>query len=194
MRSKELIIQKYIVKKNEIAVSGVCANRGKDVLYTMEINFNYLLPDTYSYFMTVHNFEGYGMIDKMNELFRKTEFEGIFEIEFLFGEDGKKYFLEINFRPTAWNYASTVAGMPMPVIWADATLNKTPLIDYFRKYKSFNAILEFNDYRERVKKHNTSMFKWFKEFFKSKCKYNYNRRDINPFLSLIKLHFFKNKL
>ena len=157
----------------------------------MEINFNYLLPDTYSYYMSVKNFEGYGMVSQMNKLFSEIGFEGVFEIEFLLGEDNKKYFLEINFRPTAWNYASTVAGMPMPVIWADAMVNKTPLKNSYKEFETFNAILEYNDLRERVKNQKMSKIKWFREFFKSKCKYVYNKKDKKPFFSFVKYHILK---
>ena len=186
IQSEELILQKYIYKKNEIAVSGVSVNKGKNVLYTMEINFNYLLEDTYSYYMTVKNFDGYDIIDKMNKLFEKIGFEGIFEIEFLLGDDNKKYFLEINFRQTAWNYASTVAGMPLPVIWSKSMIDNNYLKDCYRKYNAFNAILEFPDFNIRVKKQKMNIFKWFLDFFNSKCKYNFNIKDNKPFISLTK--------
>ena len=127
----------------------------------------------------------------MNKLFSEIGFEGIFEIEFLLGENNKKYFLEINFRPTAWNYASTVAGMPMPIIWAESMINKRCLKDRFKKYEKFNAMLEFNDYKTRVKKQKMSFFKWFKEFCKSKCKYNYNRKDMKPFFSILKSYIIR---
>ena len=49
-------------------------------------------------------------------------FEGVYSIEFLIDQNDNYWFCEINFRNSTWSYAATVAGMPLPILWAEAML------------------------------------------------------------------------
>lgn len=89
----------------------------KDVLISIASTYNYQLEDSYSPYMTVSNLENDDLKTKLKNMIEDIGFEGIFEIEFLIDQDNSLYFLEINFRNSTWSYASTVAGMPLPIIW-----------------------------------------------------------------------------
>lgn len=191
MKSKNILLQKYIDKKNELAIEGFSVDKGKKVCYTIGINFNYKLEGKYSHYMTVKNFEDNEIKKNLNEMFKEIQFEGIFETEFLVDKNDKLYFLEINFRPSAWNYSSTVAGMPLPVLWAEATLNKQNPEKFSKKFKSFTAMSEPDDIRNRVKTHQISFVKWIKDFIKCKCHYYINKNDMKPFWSVIKVKLKK---
>lgn len=185
MKSKNILLQKYIDKKDELAIEGFSVDKGKQVYYTIGINFNYKLEGKYSHYMTVKTFENNEIKRKLNEMFKEICFDGIFEVEFLIDKNDELYFLEINFRPSAWNYSSTVAGRPLPVLWAEATLNNMETKKINNNFKPFTAMSEPDDIRNRVKTHQISFIKWIYDFIKCKCHYYINKKDMNPFWSII---------
>lgn len=185
IKSENVLIQKYIEKKNELCIDGVSLNHGKDVFYAISSKYNYLLRDTYSPLMHVdlHNDE---VISKqLNDMFLSLGFEGIFSVEYLIDKDDKLYFSEINFRNSTWSYASTVAGMNLPVIWAQGTLDGYFASSHIKNGKAnFDAVVELHDYVQRVKKQKISIFRWLVSICKIKCKYMIGRNDIRPILHL----------
>ena len=185
IRSENVLLQKYIKKKNELCMEGCSVNRGKDVLISIASTYNYQLEDSYSPYMTVSNFKNTDLKLKLQKMIEDIGFEGIFEIEFLIDQDNSLYFLEINFRNSTWSYASTVAGMPLPVIWAKGMKNEICVSNCEVSIKEpFCAIVEFDDYRRRVKTHVISKKEWFKEIKNAKCRYYLGKNDIKPFLSV----------
>jgi len=183
IRSPKVLIQKYIFKKNELCLDGFSYNKGKDVAITISSTYDYILPDTYSPLMTVDNFYDSGILVGIKKMFATIGFEGIFSLEFLVGECGELYFLEINFRNSTWSYASTKAGAPLPVLWAKSMLGKN--VCYEQIEKPFKAIVEFDDYRNRVKTKKICPVKWIFECFSCRVKYYFSLQDISPFVSYI---------
>lgn len=57
----------------------------------------------------------------MEELIKLTEYNVIFEIEFIKEPDSKNYFLEITLKASTWNYALAVGGGNLPYFWAKST-------------------------------------------------------------------------
>lgn len=194
MQSSEILIQKYIHKKNELAIEGFSINGGANVFYAVGIDFNYMLKGKYSYYMKVKTFNNKSLQNKLNEVVNEIGFEGIFEIEFLIDKNDKLYFLEINFRPSAWNYSTSIAGMPLPILWAESMLNKSIKKEYHKEFEEFMAMSEPDDLRARVKTRQLSIFKWIKDLKKCKCLYYINRKDMKPFWSIIKVKFLKTKV
>lgn len=185
IRSEKILLQKYIIKKNELCMEGCSVNSGKDVLISIASKYNYQIADSYSPYMTVSNFRDEELKNKLKNMLEDIGFEGIFEIEFLVDKDDSIYFLEINFRNSTWSYASTVAGMPLPILWAHGMLGEIEVAKCEKKIDCpFKAIVEFDDYRRRVKTGNISRVKWIKEFKESRCKYYIGKRDIKPFISV----------
>ena len=185
IRSEQVLLQKYIKKKNELCLEGCSVNHGKDVLISIASKYNYQLADSYSPYMTVDNFKDEVLKRKLKDMLSDIGFEGIFEIEFLIGQDNKLYFLEINFRNSTWSYASTVASMPLPVIWANGMLENCDISDCeVQIEKPFKGIVEFDDYRRRVKTGMISKKKWFKDLKEARCRYYLASHDIRPFLSV----------
>lgn len=125
IRSKRVLIQKYVQKVNELCIDGCSVNKGKNVLFAIASTYDYILPNTYSPLMTVKNFSDTKLAEKLRTMLSKIGFEGIFSIEFLVDKDQNLYFLEINFRNSTWSYASTVAGMNLPKIWFEGMLSST---------------------------------------------------------------------
>lgn len=185
IRSDTLLLQKYIVKKNELCMEGCSVNHGTDTLISIASQYNYQLEDSYSPYMRVSNLKNEVLEIKLRKMLEDIGYEGIFEIEFLVDNDDNLYFLEINFRNSTWSYASTVAGMPLPVLWSKGMLGELKVSECEKKIDSpFDAIVEFDDYRNRVKTGMISKRQWFKELMNAKCKYYIGKNDIKPFISV----------
>lgn len=153
IRSDEVLVQKYIVKKNELCMEGFAGPGGRDMMITIASTYNYYLPMSYSPYMTVRNLDKPQLEDRLRELIADIGFTGVFEIEFLEDEDGKLWFGEINFRNSTWSYASTCAGMPLALMWADSQLTRKVNHALLCKVPDdFTAMVEPDDCRERVKK------------------------------------------
>lgn len=186
IRSPRVLLQKYIEKKNELCLEGLSVNQGNNVLISIASQYNYLLEDSYSPYMTVRNLHNNEIEQILKAMIKDIGFEGIFEIEFLVDQDDQLYFLEINFRNSTWSYASTVAGMPLPIIWSRGMLNPLVVEAAYREIKEpFTAMVEFDDYIKRVKRHKVSRMVWIADLKKSKCKYYYGRRDSKPFFMML---------
>ena len=194
IRSPRVLLQRYIEKKNELCLEGVSVNKGDSVLISIASTYNYLLKDSYSPYMTVKNLHNERVETSLKNMFKEIQFEGIFEVEFLIDQDDQLYFLEINFRNSTWSYASTIAGMPLPIIWADGMLSSRGVELAYRKIeKPFTAMVEFTDYVERVKRQGYPFFKWLRDFRNAECKYYLGKNDVMPFIACI-LSIFKSKV
>ena len=184
IRSSRVMLQKYIHKKNELALEAVSANKGTNFCVTIASTYNYILPDTYSPYMTVTNFKDEDLKSKLEAMIREIGFEGIMEIEFLIDQDDKFYFGEINFRNSTWSYASTCAKMPLPIMWIEAMENNVKLKDREKKVPDkFTAMVEVYDYRTRVKTKQISLTKWLNDLRQSNCKYYIGKNDFKPVLA-----------
>ena len=188
INSSVVMIQKYIVKKNEYCLEGFSCNKGNTVFISIQSTYNYTLPMTYSPYMTVNNFDNMNNVfPSLCEMFKEIGFEGIFEVEFLLTDDDKLFFGEINFRNSTWSYASTCAGMNLPILWAESMINNSidKTIRTEIKKPGFKAMVEFTDFKERVIKRKYSVFRWIHDLFQCKCKYYIGKHDFKPVLTML---------
>lgn len=181
IQSPIVLLQKYIKKKNEYCIEGISVAQGKEIFLAILSTYNYLLPESYSPYMTVQNFDNLKLQEKLSKLFEDIGFEGIYEVEFLIDQNDKLYFSEINFRNSTWSYAATCAGMNLPVLWAKSMLNGKIVEDSYKKIpKEFTAMVETNDFKVRVCGKKIGFFKWLKDFKNSNCRYYLGKKDIKP--------------
>lgn len=186
IQAPDLLLQRYIEKKNEYCLEGFSVNHGKSVMVTIASSYNYILPDAYSAWMTVRNFDNPEVEKNLDAMFDEIGFEGIFETEFLVDKDDKLWFCEINFRNSTWSYASTRAGMPLPILWMkymesgviDKKAARRQLPD------NFTAMVELNDYLYRVRTGKIGFFKWLGELKDSNCRYFLGKNDLHPFIGM----------
>lgn len=189
--SEEILLQKYIVKKNELCIDGYSIDKGKQVFYAIASNYNNIKKDAYSNYMKVKNCDFPELEKKLSEMFEEIHFEGIFSIEFLIGQDDEYYFLEINFRNSTWSWASTKAGMNLPILWSKSMIDGKMLEDSYKEFKPFNAMAEFNDYKDRVKTKQISKLKWIKQLFGCRCLYFWDVKDPSPVFARIRHKIIK---
>lgn len=176
-----VLVQHYIEKQNEYCIDGFSANHGKDNFFAIESTYDYLIPGYYSPLMTVKNMDKELIQKALDGMLSEIGFEGIFSIEFLIDQDGTYYFGEINFRNSTWSYASTVAGMPLPVLWAETQEQGFMRPDVRKEIDgSFKAMVEPIDYAKRVKTGKISLAEWLSDFKQAKCCYYYDKEDLEP--------------
>lgn len=186
IKSEKVLIQKYVKKKGELSLEGFAVNNGKDVYFTTTNNDNYALNMTYCPYATIYTFKNQNILGSLRNMFKEVKYDGIFSCDFLVGDDDKLYFLEINFRNSALSYASTIAGMPLPVLWARGMIDPESVKDCVKEIDTpFMSMNEVEDYKTRVKQQGLSTIKWIKDFNNAKCKYYLGRNDPRPLISVI---------
>ena len=177
-------IQRFIDKKNEYAIEGFTINKGREIFFGTALTWKYLIKGYYSPYHDVTMFKDVIMGEKLRALFEEIGFEGIFEVEFLIDKDDTYYFLEANFRASAWNYSSTVAGMPLSYLWVKS-MNNGFIDEKDRKdFEDFTDMSEVIDYGIRVDGGKVSLAEWLRDFKEAKGTYYYNKKDPAPFLYL----------
>ena len=121
------------------------------------------------------------MEEKLKSLFKEVGFNGIFEVEFLIDPDGTYYFLEANFRASAWNHTGSIAGMPLTYLWVKSM--DAGFIDPNDKkeFDDFTDMSEVIDFGKRVDTGKISLAQWLLEFKQAKGTYFYDEKDPEPF-------------
>ncbi len=182
--SPVILIQKFIDKKNELALEGFTVGRGKEMLIVTAMTWKYLIQGYYSPYHNVTMFRDEEMKKKLESMFEEIGFDGIFEVEFIIDQDGTPYFLEINFRASAWNYTGSCAGMPLSYLWVKSmdAGHIDPADD--KEFEDFTSMSEVIDFGKRVDSGVITLPEWLKDFKETKCTYYYNKDDIEPFLAL----------
>ena len=82
IKAHTVLIQKYIEKKNELCLDGFSANNGKDVLFAIASNYNYILPDTYSSYMKIFNFTDRSLEINFVVCFQRLALRVFFQLNF----------------------------------------------------------------------------------------------------------------
>ena len=180
-----VLVQRYVDKKNEMTLEGLSVCHGKRSAVAVTISFLYLPKDSYGRYMRVKPSENKALEEKIFSMLKEIGYEGLFEAEFLVGQNDELYFLEINFRSSLWNYSATVAGVPLPLVWAQAMLEPEKLdVLCQAKVQPFTAMDELNDFRDRVMTHRISFGQWFSDFRGCRCRYYLGKKDPMPMVSM----------
>lgn len=178
--SPTIMIQHFVDKQNELALEGYTINHGQEMQVVTQLTYNYLIPGYYSPFHSVEPFSNSDIEKRLGRMFKEIGFEGIFETEFLIGKDGTMYFMEINFRASAWNPTGMHAGMPLPNLWIKGMENGYISADDRKDFDPFTGMTEIIDYGKRVEGGLCTLGEWLKDFKEAKCLYIYDKDDIAP--------------
>ena len=136
---QEFIIQEFIEKKYEYQLIGCSVDGGENIIIpgVSELirpskcsNTGFLhytrLDSTYD-----------EVLNKTYDFIKTTKYSGLFSVEFLRDQQGKDYFMEMNFRNDGNAIAVTNAGVNLPFIWVLACMGKdysnqiTPIHDEY---------------------------------------------------------------
>lgn len=180
IESPQIMIQHFVDKQNELALEGYTINNGKDMQIITQMTWKYLIQGYYSPYHDVSMFTDKEMERKLQAMFEEIGFNGVFEVEFLIDKDGTYYFMEINFRASAWNPTCKFAGMPLPYLWVKGMENGYIDPADRKEFEPFTSMSEIIDYGKRVEGGMCSLGEWLKDFKEAKCTYIYNKDDIGP--------------
>lgn len=186
IESPLIMIQHFVDKQNEMALEGYCINKGKEMQIVTEMKWKYLIQGYYSPYHDVKMFEDKEMEKKLQAKFEEIGFEGVFEVEFLIDKDGTYYFMETNFRASAWNPTGKFAGMPLPYLWIKGMENGCIDPADRKEFEPFTSMSEVIDYAKRVEGGMCSLPEWLREFKDAKCVYIYDKEDCGPWDEVIK--------
>ena len=186
IESPLIMIQHFVDKQNEMALEGYCINKGKEMQIITQMKWKYLIQGYYSPYHDVCMFTDKEMEAKLQAMFEEIGFEGVFEVEFLIDKDGTFYFMETNFRASAWNPTCKFAGMPLPYLWIKGMENGYIDPADRKEFEPFTSMSEVIDYSKRVEGGMCSLAEWLRDFKDAKCVYIYDKEDRGPWDEVIK--------
>lgn len=185
IESPLIMIQHFVDKQNEMALEGYTINHGKEMQIITQMKWKYLIPGYYSPYHDVCMFSDKEMEKKLQAMFKEICFEGVFEVEFLIDKDGTYYFMEINFRASAWNPTCKFAGMPLDYLWVKGMENGYIDPADRKDFEPFTSMSEVIDYGKRVESGMVSLAEWLRDFKDAKCVYIYDKKDRGPWDAVI---------
>lgn len=181
-----IMLQHFVDKQNEMALEGYTINNGKEMQIITQMKWKYLIQGYYSPFHDVCMFTDKDMEIKLQAMFEEIGFEGVFEVEFLIDKDGTYYFMETNFRASAWNPTCKFAGMPLPYLWVKGMMNGYIDPNDRKEFEPFTSMSEIIDYSKRVEGGLCSIAEWLRDFKDAKCVYIYDKEDRGPWDAVIR--------
>lgn len=186
LKCDKILLQEYIEKENETGFNALSINHGQDVYMPLQLTYHSVSETSFGHSIYFFKPTSKDLSEKIKDLIKKTGYEGIFSIDFLKGKDGKLYFLEINFRNSAWSYPMTKAGINLPVIWAKSMLtNQLETKDVKIKNLPFSSIVETAEFIQGFRQGMKSGFNSIKRIIGSDSVIIWNRKDPKPFLSFL---------
>lgn len=183
--SPEIMLQHFVDKQNELALEGYTINKGKQMQIITQMTWKYLIQGYYSPYHDVCMFTDKEMEMKLQAMFEEIGFEGVFEVEFLIDKDGTYYFMETNFRASAWNPTCKCAGMPLPYLWVKGMENMTIDPADRKEFEPFTSMSEVIDYAHRVQGGIIPVAEWIRDFREAKCLYIYDEEDREPWQMVV---------
>ncbi len=198
LSGERILLQQYIAKKNETGFNAMTINAGSETYLPLQLSYYDMTETTFGnsiYFFEPRNSE---LIAKIKNLMKKMGFCGIFSIDLLIGRDEKIYFLEVNFRNSAWSYPSTCAGVNLPVLWAQSVLkSKLDVVDVKIKKLPYSVIVDHVELSQALREGIGNTIKVLKKIRKCDSCIIWNLKDRGPFWavirSYIKSRFFQMK-
>ena len=181
-----VMLQHFVDKHNEMALEGYTIKNGKEMQIITQMKWKYLIQGYYSPFHDVCMFTDKDMEIRLQAMFEEIGFEGVFEVEFLIDKDGTYYFMETNFRASAWNPTCKFAGMPLPYLWVKGMMNGYIDPNDRKEFEPFTSMSEIIDYSKRVEGGLCSIAEWLRDFKDAKCVYIYDKEDRGPWDAVIR--------
>lgn len=182
IKADELLVQEFIEKKNELCIDGFSLNGGEHTFFSYTSEYLRMSKQSFGNYMRFIPYENQEVKDKITEILKRAHYTGLFDAECLIGKEGELYFLEINFRNSAWSYAYTYGGINLPYYWAKCTLEGPDgMNDCHYRTEPFTAMAELADLSTIAHMPEVSFCTWLKQFHECDCPYYYHPSDKKPF-------------
>jgi len=194
MSCQRILLQHFVTKDNETGFNGISINHGKDVYLPLQISYYSTEFDTIGNYFYLFKPVDTEFLDKVKALIASTGYEGAFSVDFLVGEDGVTYFLEINFRNSAWAFPYTCAGVNFPMIWAQSMLSGKLETDNVKIKKTpFSCIVDLWEISAQMKKGIGPGLRTIWHALTADSHIFYDPRDMGPFWHIVK-EWFRNHI
>ena len=181
IEAETIQLQEYIEKEFEFQLIGCSLDAGDIVLipgYTQIIRQPKNTNTGYLKYLPIESLNI--NLSKVNDFIKRIGYSGLFSVEFLRGQDGNNYFLEINMRNDGNAYCVQSAGVNLPFIWVYyQTFFKMPATN-LKVDKEIFFIPDFNDLKVAVR--TDGFFSWLKDFMLAESYSIYNKKDMRPFI------------
>lgn len=167
------IVQEYVDKEYEINVIGVSTDHGVFVPGAVRKLRHYpelYSPCSYGVYQSVETLSV--DVAPIRKFMGRVGYVGPFSVELL-RKNGKDYFMECNFRHDGLAYVATAAGVNLPAMLFDKCnsgnieLKETYMMDLSTDYC-------------HVKNGTLNRWQWARDFMRTGCQLNFNRRDPMP--------------
>lgn len=187
LEGERILLQQYIEKKNETGFDALTINSGDETFLPLQLTYYETTETSFGNSIYFFEPEDEDLRENVKKLMKLTRYSGIFSIDLLIGQDNKIYFLEINFRNSAWSYPSTCAGVNLPVIWAKSVLKqKISFKDIKIKKLPYSSIADVNEISQALRKGVSQTFKVLRRIWKCDSCVIWNWKDQGPFWSIVK--------
>lgn len=186
MGIEEVLLQKYIHRKDEMPIEGISIDGGREVKLFVKKSSQRFTNNGFGIYSFLEVFDNEDLEEKVTSLIRKARYTGIFEIEFIIDQDGSMYFLEINFRNTMFNHACADFGVNLLYLFAKSILeDKIDRLVTPYKHKKHSVMYEFDDFKQSVIGGKMSFLTWVKDFRHTDSYLYIDKRDMGPFWSIL---------
>ena len=187
MGIEEVLLQKYISKKDEMPIEGISIDGGREVKLLVKKSSIRFADNGFGIFSKLSLFHDDELENKVTNFMRNAGYTGIFEIEFIIDEDSTAYFMEINFRNTMFNHACADYGVNILHLFAHSALNNhIDQIDDKPIKKEHTVMYEFDDLKLSVIQNKLSIWRWLKDLISTDSFLYIDKRDMAPFWSLLR--------
>lgn len=184
--AKELLVEEFIDKEKELNIAGFSINNGNDVYLPFEMTSIRAPEGTYGHYMEIKLLQDEHLSGCIKRIIKESSYNGVFSVDLLIGKDGLKYFLEVNFRHSAFSYSCNYGGINLIKEWAIATLNKSideHTLNEQLTTRTYRAMAEPKDFGQSFLKHRVGLLQWLRDFHKAEVTFFYAKGDIKPALS-----------
>lgn len=187
LKGDRILLQQYIEKKNETGFNAFTVKGGEETYLPLQLTY-YDTTET-SFGNSIYFFEpkDQELCERIKKLMKKTHYSGVFSIDLLIGKDDIIYFLEINFRNSAWSYPSTCAGVNLPILWAQSVLNEKLAVGNVKiKKLPYSAIVDSAELSHVFHEGFSKIIKTIKRICECNSRVIWNWKDQGPFWSIIR--------
>lgn len=184
MHSHSIQIQSFISKSFEFQLLGLSLAEGEEVIIPGHSVIDRPTGIDNTCFLSFEAFdETYDdVLSKAKSFIQAVKYSGPFSMEFIRGEDGKDYFLEMNYRNDGNAIAVTYSGINLPYIWFLFNSGEKYSQEYVNsEIRKVYLIPEYLDLMRVFYYKEISLREWLQNMKKADCFTTYFKNDKQPF-------------
>ena len=190
---QNLVIQKYIDKKDELCCQGFSINGGEEIYIPFHETFLQYTKKAFGGYVVLKPNVDYERDSKIKSILREISYTGLFSAEFLIDKNGDYYFTEINLRNDGFSYFATAGGANLPFLFCRSLINgHIDVSDVVLKDKVV-GLNEHYYFNQTVRYGEESIFGFIWKFLTADSHLLSNKYDKGPFFSYIR-QLVKNKM